>query len=102
MHVHVHHGLAGRRAVIDADVVSVRPQLRVQDRPNARQHRQHRALLLKAYLPERSHVPPRHDKAVATRNRVAVAQREYETLGNQQPRGLRYAKGAGFLHRSEV
>jgi hypothetical protein len=50
--MHVHHGLAGRRAVIDADVVSVRPQLRVQHHPHALQHRQHRALLVLAYLPE--------------------------------------------------
>jgi hypothetical protein len=102
MHMHVHNGLPDRCAIVDADVVSVRPQLRVQHRPHALQHRQHRALLVQAHLPERSHVPPRHDQAMATRYRVAVAKREYETLGNQQPRGLRYAKGAGFLHRSEV
>ena len=77
--MHVHHRLAGRRAIIDADVVSVRPQLRVQHRPHALQHRQHRALLVQAHLPERSHVPPRHDKAVATGNRIAVAKREYQT-----------------------
>ena len=102
MHMHVRHGLAGRHAIVDADVVSVRPQFRVQHRPHALQHRQHRALLVEAHLPERFHVPPRHDQAMATGNRVAVAQREHETLGNQQAGGVRYAKGAGFLHRCEV
>jgi len=52
---------------------SGRSPLRVQHRPHALQHRQHRALLVAAHLPERSHVPPRHDQAVATRYRVAVA-----------------------------
>jgi hypothetical protein len=69
MHVHVHHRLPGRRAVIDADVVSVRPQLRVQYRPHALQHRQHRALLLQAHLPERYSMRA-PSQAVATEAKV--------------------------------
>jgi len=88
VHVQMHHRLAGSRADIAANVVTVGLQLRIELGLHHIDELQHRDLFFAGRLEPGGDQPPRHDERVARRDREAVTNRE----GQRARRDVRYLR----------
>jgi hypothetical protein len=91
----MHHRLPRRFARVDAQVVAVGLQRRVELGLHHRHRRPDRLLLLGAGVEPGGHVPPRHHQRVALGYREAVAQSDHQRTLPDDAGGIDVAEGAG-------
>lgn len=94
MDVQVRHGLPGSRAIIDADVESIRLELGCRCCLGLVEQRQERGAFLVGDLEEGADVALGNDEAVARRHRKAVSNPDSVLVLPSDARGGQRAEGA--------
>ena len=99
VYVQVHHGLAGRRTRVDADVVTVGLEFGIELGLHHIDELEHRNLFFAGRLEPGGDQPPRHDECVAGRDGEAVTNRKGERVGGDVTLCRQDEKGRGQASR---
>jgi hypothetical protein len=85
MDMHVRDGLAGGRAIIDADIEAVRAELRVENPFLVPDQIEQRLLLPGREVEKRTHVSIRDREGMTPRHRIAVADGKRQGIRRNNP-----------------
>lgn len=94
MNVQVAHCLPGSSAIVDADVVPGRAELRVKLLLRRREQCEHRRTLVGSDVKERGHMSNGDHERMTRADRVAIAKCEREAIARQNALRRQRAKGA--------
>lgn len=104
MNVQMAHCLPGSSAIVDADVVPGRAELRVKLLLRRLEKAEHRRALVRCDVKERSHMPDGDHERMTGADRVGIAECERETIARQYALRRQRAEGASVaaVHTARV
>lgn len=104
MDVQVTYGLPGSSAIVDADVVPGRAELRVKLLLRRLEQREHRRALARSDVKDRGHMPDGDHKRMPGADRVGISKGERETIARQYALRRQRAEGASgaAVHTARV